>query len=498
MTMGLLNWKQWGIKSRMTVIALFPLTLMFVFNAGYSYYSRLSEANQELEERGRLLASLLADSGEYGVISGNISYLERTLKGLIEADKSIRKIEILSSDRRLLIRSTGSVASNYVAHNFEAPIKRELVSVDSLNDLTKPHLPSSATDSQTAQSKEVVGYVVVTITPSEMLAKQEQRTLVQFSISSVVLLLSIGLALILSVNLTRQLAKTVAIVRKIRQGNYPIHTNITTGGEIAELQIAIVEMADSLDEFRRGLEEKVSTRTKALEAARDEALKSNMEKLKLIQKVNTAVEEERKLLSIEIHDQLNSTLIGIRLEAHQIIDVVKELPAPYGEEINGKARSIINLASDLYGIAREIVRRLRPEVIDALGLCGAVEEMIQQYDMRHPTCKFSFEEAGDFSDLADDLAIAAYRLIQEALSNVIKHAAAKAVIVTLQALLKDGRLLKIKITDDGKGFDSETAEPGIGLIGMRERVHGLGGQLKIQSTAGMGTTIVIELPFRRS
>src|SRR4051812_12171531 len=103
MTMGLLNWKQWGIKSRMAVIALFPLTLMFVLNAVYSYYSRLSEVDQELEERGQLIASLLSGSGEYGVISGNTSYFERTLKALIESDKSIRKIEILSRDRRSLI-----------------------------------------------------------------------------------------------------------------------------------------------------------------------------------------------------------------------------------------------------------------------------------------------------------------------------------------------------------------------------------------------------------
>jgi two-component system sensor histidine kinase UhpB len=129
-----------------------------------------------------------------------------------------------------------------------------------------------------------------------------------------------------------------------------------------------------------------------------------------------------------------------------------------------------------------------------LGLHGAVEEMIRHYDATHPECRFVFHSEGDFSGLGNELAISAYRIIQEALSNVLKHAGATHAQVSLM-LAEDEDMLHIEIDDDGAGFSTGTASSGIGIIGMRERVYALGGRIDFSSEPDKGTVIAIALPI---
>jgi two-component system, NarL family, sensor histidine kinase UhpB len=252
-------------------------------------------------------------------------------------------------------------------------------------------------------------------------------------------------------------------------------------------------MAASIEELTRDLEHKVHTRTLDLEAARDEALKSNAEKRRLIEKVQSVVEEERKYIAREIHDHLNAVLIAIRLEAQRVLtlsekgDEKRQL-----EELSTRARSIVTMINDLYQSTRSIVRQLRPEVLDALGLRGAVEELVKSYDDLHSGCDFELEVEGSFHDLPEDLPIVVYRLIQEALSNVVRHASARQTKVHLK---HDESALAITIQDNGVGFEPNEASGGVGLVGMRERVQSLGGGFAISSQAGGGTTINIQLPL---
>jgi two-component system sensor histidine kinase UhpB len=144
----------------------------------------------------------------------------------------------------------------------------------------------------------------------------------------------------------------------------------------------------------------VIARTRDLEAARDDAIKSNAERMRLIQKVNFLIEEERKGIAIEMHDHFNAELILARLEAQRILDVTsRDITTSSIEEVREKARSVIGRTSGLYEMARGIVRRLRPEVIDTLGLRDAIDEMVRDYDTLHPQCRFAFEAVSDFSDL---------------------------------------------------------------------------------------------------
>jgi two-component system sensor histidine kinase UhpB len=132
-----------------------------------------------------------------------------------------------------------------------------------------------------------------------------------------------------------------------------------------------------------------------------------------------------------------------------------------------------------------------------LGLHGAVEEMIRHYDATHPECHFEFHSEGDFTGLGSELAISAYRIIQEALSNVLKHAGATHAQVSLM-LSDDEDMLHIEIDDDGAGFSTGTTSSGIGIIGMRERVYAMGGKIDFSSEPNKGTVIAIALPIEQN
>lgn len=220
---------------------------------------------------------------------------------------------------------------------------------------------------------------------------------------------------------------------------------------------------------------------------------ADAEKRQLLRRVNTAVEAERQGIALEIHDELNAVLIAARLEAQRIAALARDVQPPaLAEDIATRAQTIVRLALGLYNSGRALVRRLRPEVLDMLGLHGAIEEMVCQYEASHPDCRFAYDGEGDFEGIAPEVAITAYRVVQEALSNVVKHARARHAHVALSR--REG-MLRIEVADDGAGFDAAARQGGIGIAGMRERVQALDGSFDIASD-GSGTRIAIVLPLQ--
>lgn len=240
----------------------------------------------------------------------------------------------------------------------------------------------------------------------------------------------------------------------------------------------------------------VIVRTRLIADDRDQAWKADREKRKFIQSVNAAIEDERRSIAIEIHDELNATVISARLESQRIMFLANQVP-PCAEinSIKDRAESIVKLTLDLYERGRSIVTRLRPEILDTLGLAGAVEEMVHHFNEIHPSCRFSLKCVGDFSVLDSQITIAVYRIIQEALSNVVKHASATLVRVVV-VIATDRPVLKLSIQDNGIGYDPANTPYGVGAIGMSERVFAFSGRIRFKSAVGKGTKVKVELPLR--
>lgn len=491
------------------LITIFPVIYLFSSVVVYSYHSRLSEAAEELAERGRSVATALAEGLEYNVLSANLSGLNRSVSAVVQTDSNIHSVDIFDARRVAIVHVGASATAQTDQHFFEVPIKRQMVWVNLVDpNANVPNSPNTSTNREKASEKisETLGYVRVTMSPKHMLTKQTQRFQIELAMALLALFVSAVLGLLLSRSLTIPLKKSIEALSEIQAGDYASKVAVTTGGEIGQLQSSINEMSLSLYQSKQNLEEKILARTQDLVLSRNQALKSDAEKRKLIQKINSIVEDERKAIAIEIHDELNASLIAARLESQRILhllNMVENKPEKNEaldqtfNEIQQRAKSIIKLTLDLYANGRNLVRRLRPEVLDMLGLQGAIEEMLRYFNTAPSTCHFSLQAAGDFSQLESELAISAYRIIQEALSNVVKHAGATQVDISI-AIHQEENRLDIDIKDNGCGFDTEMLSSGIGITGMRERVYAFDGTFKLTSAGGSGTHLAITLPLMRN
>jgi two-component system sensor histidine kinase UhpB len=488
-------WRGWSIGLRMAFITMLPVALLFSSFVWYSWYSHRAQVDEELAERGRILAQALAETSEYNVISGNLSDLRLTINGLVQSDRSVYRIDVVdtSGKNAVSVVSEHPIQAQADGRSHEAPIRKQVVWINLFSDNGTPHVSASSDTRPPTLTTEVVGRVRVTMSPTSMMIKQLHRFRVELAMAALALVASGLLAYFLARSLTVPLQEAIAVLRAIRGGHYRVELPVTTGGEVGELQASIGDMSVALDQSKQDLENKVAERTRDLLASRNEALRADADKRKLIQKVNSIIEDERKTIAVEIHDELNASLIAVRLESQTIQQLAaKAPPGPEVEQIRAKAQAITKLALDLYANGRRLVRRLRPEVLDMLGLHGAVEEMVSHY--RSSGVHFEFHSEGDFSQLGNELAISAYRIVQEALSNIMKHSQAGFAQVSL-VLSSEDEALHIEVGDDGEGFDPALASEGIGIIGMRERVFALGGTIQVRSRPGRGTTVAITLPL---
>ncbi len=206
--------------------------------------------------------------------------------------------------------------------------------------------------------------------------------------------------------------------------------------------------------------------------------------------VLTAQEEERKRIARELHDDtaqaLTSVLVRLRL---------LERSAEHE-----RLRAGLTELRDLTGATLEGVRRLaidlRPPILDDLGLEAALQAHVEDFSRRWPV-KATFT-GGGLGRLPSEVELVLYRIVQEALSNVAKHASASRVEARLT---RSGRALRMQIEDDGCGFDAEAAKgsrsSGLGLFGMEERLALIGGTLGVESAPGSGTRVSAEVPLPR-
>lgn len=491
-------WNNFSISVRIIYLIMLPVMLMLGIIVTFTYYTRLAEVNEELAERGQIIANALAEGSEYGVISGNITDLLHTTKSLVEADNSISQIDIVDAHKKLLLHVVSKDNRIAEQRNFGAPIFKRSIFIDSFAEKETPHVSDLGALTPEPGTAQVIGYVVVKMSPSSLTVKQQNRFYIALIMIFIAAITSIPLALWLSRGLIRQLTTAIAALRAIRSGNYETRVAMTTGGEIGDLQLSINEMATSLNESKRELENKVNLRTQELEASRNEALKSDSEKRRLIQKMNSIVEDERKNIATEIHDELNATLVATQLNAQIILGLVAKCESSTNtQQITEKTQTIINHVASLYSSARTLVRRLRPELLDMLGLHGAIEEVVKNFEELHPNCRFEFYSNSHQITLDSGLEITIYRLVQEALSNSIKHALATKASVVLN-LNEAEDFIRIVIVDNGIGFDTGGVVSGMGIIGMKERVHAFNGKIQFKSSEGEGTKIIITFPINRS
>lgn len=245
--------------------------------------------------------------------------------------------------------------------------------------------------------------------------------------------------------------------------------------------LARVRTHVELRRLQTGLEERVEERTAQLLEAKASLQASQAQLQELAGFLQSVREEERSRIARELHDELGQALTALRIDLGWLQGQSESLGAPVIERA-GAAYALVERTIDAL---RRISEGLRPGMLDVLGLAAAIEHHVTQFGERSGiACALSMNR--EEFEIGGPLATAIFRLVQEALTNVLRHAAASQVTVGIE----DGDdEIRVWVTDDGQGFQSPGGKKTFGLLGMRERVKMLGGRLEITSQPGQGTRI---------
>jgi PAS domain S-box-containing protein len=219
-------------------------------------------------------------------------------------------------------------------------------------------------------------------------------------------------------------------------------------------------------------------------------LKAERDRKNLLQRLVTAQEEERQRISLELHDQLGQDIIALILG-------LKSVEAGVPEEVNEKVKRLQIIVENLGSELQRLAHDLHPSIIENLGLAEALTTYAEEWSERNQI-NVDIQTNLKETYIPKNITIAIYRIIQEALTNVLKHSGAKNVSLILDQ--QAGRLITI-VEDDGCGFeidkvtDKPHKEKKLGLVGMRERAELVGGSLVIESELSQGTSLFLRIPY---
>lgn len=232
-----------------------------------------------------------------------------------------------------------------------------------------------------------------------------------------------------------------------------------------------------------------------------EVLENTREENRALTQKSLAIQErERQNLAHELHDELGQSITAIKAVATSIGQSGQDTAAQ-----RDSVKTIIDVSNHMYDVARGMMRRLRPAVLDEFGLVTALQDMIDDWNAVHDEvfCEFTFD--GLHEELSEEIKISIYRIVQESLTNVAKHSEAGKVMIGLRKIPvpdesreKFPCQLRLEIRDNGIGFSERKIQRGLGFLGMQERIDALDGTINITSSPGQGVNIHISIPLQAS
>ncbi len=431
-----------------------------VYVASYSLRSGIS---QQLEKRAVTLAQSVAAQTPDFIYTGDYYTLYQLLVASLENNEDVRYLFVLDGSGNVLASTFGDglplglAAANHLPPDEPSHVVLLATSEGVLHDVAVP-LPGGAQEG-------VVRVGVAEVAAGQAVVASVKRLLL------VIVVVLVGGALAaygLIRALTRPLKRLLEVTRAFAAGDFATRARLSSRDEIGELGKAFDQMADSLERLVGELQRKEEAR------------------LLLLRKVISAQEEERKRVARELHDEIGQcfTSIAVGLRALEHLDDPREL--------RRRTAQLRALATRAIEDVQYLSRMLRPSVLDDLGLVPAIERCVQDV-----AAKFGLRAELSVQGLEGRLPLevetALYRIIQEGLTNVGRHARAKRVRVAVER--QDG-LIVASVEDDGRGFQVNRVwgKDALGLFGMQERATLVGGEFQVVSAPGQGTRIVVRVP----
>ena len=258
---------------------------------------------------------------------------------------------------------------------------------------------------------------------------------------------------------------------------------LTKAKELLELRIE--QRTAVLTRVNQELRTEIAERERA-----EEQLRTSLDQLRaLAARLQSVREEERTSIAREIHDELGQGCTAIKMD----LALIGRRLTKRQTKLRAKVDSAMQLADDMIGTLRKIASQLRPRTLDDLGLSAALEAQAQEFESRTGIlCSVTLPQEPLVLDA--DISTAVFRIFQESLTNVARHAHATRVEARLE---RQNNRITFQVSDNGEGFDPEKAKANksLGLVGMQERAFLLNGDLKIAGVPGAGTTMTLTIPL---
>ena len=339
-------------------------------------------------------------------------------------------------------------------------------------------------------------WAVVTIQPEEAVLATAR------GISGRLILLAVGLLIMAGTfawgavrSVTRPVAVLTASAERIAAGGMDEPIPELGADELGRLGRSVERMRSSLREMiayvaraNEALEQRVAERTRELASANAQLRERDAQRQRLLRTVITAQEDERKRIARELHDETTQSLAALAMGIEAAGSAIRSGgPRPRLDEVK-------TLAVRTLEEVHRLILDLRPAVLDDLGLSSALRWYAERcLTSRGIAVRCEIAEMG--RRLPTEIEVALFRMAQEVMNNIARHAEAESVLIQME---QSGRELRIEIEDDGKGFAPGTAptdRPHYGLLGLQERADLLGGKLTVDSAPGRGTRIEIVVPL---
>ena len=396
------------------------------------------------------------------------------LASVLTGQSEIRYVRISRSDGRLVVDSDqadyplGAVA--------ERPVR---VTVSERLETSRPREHTLEVSAPILMGDEVLGKMEIGFNTDSVEAEFRSAVFQEIWRSLTLFAAGIGAAFLIGQYFVRPIRTLVAATRSVAAGDFRDSGLATRGDEIGELASSFDRMSKRLKDSHEDLEHQVSERTGQLRASEHRARQ-------LTRQLVEVQESERRNIARDLHDELGQDLTALKFRLEAVGNSHDGLRSDGQDEVK--------LVEELIEKVRDLSLSLRPSMLDDLGLLPALNWLVQhlrdQGDIR-----VEFEHDGVQEDLNPSLRTVAYRIVQEGLTNVSRHAGARRVSLSVTA---GGGKVRILIEDDGVGFEPETALATgntVGLHAMRERVDLLSGRLAVDSAPGEGTRLSAELPL---
>ena len=294
--------------------------------------------------------------------------------------------------------------------------------------------------------------------------------------------------LIVPEKLKKEFLDNLSNIKKRQPINNYETKRLTKKGDLIDVSISASPLIDK--KTKKVVGDIVSMRDiseKILAKQSQKELRQNRELTAIIQ---GHIEDERRSLARELHDELGQYVSAVKIFAQNIINRSKGKD----KDIEESALSVTSAANQIYDGMHSIIRQLRPGSLDNLGLSETIKDMASNWRSQHPSIHIDLFVGKNLDHLGEAININIYRIIQEAMNNCLKHAKAQNISINLDH--KD-KYLTLIFNDDGVGFDTNllTKSKQFGLIGMQERVKSLSGMFSIKSIPTKGTLINISIPL---